>query len=142
MAVFSKRSINNLNGIHPTLICVLEEAIKNTPIDFTVVEGVRTTKRQQELYSQGRTAKGSVVTYADGVIKKSNHQKKNDGFGYAVDIYPFVNGRVYVTEKETVAFLRVIIDHIKKVAKKEGVNVNFGIDWKKPFDPPHLELVL
>lgn len=140
MAKFSQRSINNMVGLHPKLIEVLTEAIKNTPIDFTIVEGVRTTKRQQELYSQGRTTKGNIVTYADGIIKKSNHQKKNDNYGHAVDVYPFVNGKLYVTEKETITYLKEVTNHIKKVAKELKIPMRFGIDWKKPFDPPHIEL--
>ena len=45
-----------------------------------VVEGVRTTKRQQEHYAKGRTKPGKIVTHADGVRKKSDHQAKDDGY--------------------------------------------------------------
>lgn len=140
MAKFSKRSLSNLEGIHPKLIDVLTEAIKNTPIDFTIVEGVRTLKRQSELFSQGRTTKGNIVTYADGINKKSNHQIKKDGYGYAVDIYPYVDGKLYITEKETINYLTEATNHIKSIAKKLNVSIKCGIDWKKPFDPPHIEL--
>lgn len=140
MAVFSKRSKDNLIGVHINLVKLLEYAIKTTPIDFTVVEGVRTKERQQQLYTQGRTAKGNIVTYVDGVNKKSNHQVKTDGYGHAVDVYPYVNGKLYVTEKETIGYLKQVTDHIKKCATELGIEITCGIDWKKPFDPPHIEL--
>lgn len=137
MAKFGKRSLDNLKGVHPSLILLMSTAICDTPIDFTIVEGVRTQKRQQELYSQGRTKPGNIVTYADGVRSKSNHQIKADGFGHAVDIYPYINGGVKMND---VASLRVIANHIKNTAKRIGVKITWGGDWTKPFDPPHFQL--
>lgn len=139
MPNFSERSRKNLVGVHPNLVKVMEAAIKDSPIDFTITEGLRTTKRQQELYAQGRTKPGSKVTNADGVKNKSNHQAKADGFGHAVDLYPFVDGAVRVNEKYVIPNLKVIATHIKKVAKSMGFNVEWGGDWKF-YDPPHFEL--
>ena len=72
------RSKENLKGLHPDLIKVVERAIEISDQDFTVIEGLRTTKRQQDLYAQGRTKPGNIVTKADGVKNKSNHQAKSD----------------------------------------------------------------
>lgn len=140
MYKFSNRSKNNLIGVHPDLVRLMNEAIKNSPVDFTIVEGVRTDQRQRELYAQGRTKPGDIVTYADGITKKSNHQVKPDGFGYAVDIYPFFSGKVQVDHKDILNCLILISDHIKETAKKMNINIVWGGDWKKPFDPPHFEL--
>lgn len=137
MAKFGKRSLDNLKGVHPSLILLMSTAICDTPIDFTIVEGVRTKKRQQELYLQGRTNPGNIVTYADGVRSKSNHQIKADGFGHAVDIYPYIDGGVKMND---VASLRVIANHIKNTAKRIGIKITWGGDWTKPFDPPHFQL--
>lgn len=133
---FSKRSLNNLKGVHPDLVKVMHEAIKDTPIDFTVTEGVRTVKRQQHLYAQGRNRPGMIVTYVDGVKKKSNHQLQADGYGYAVDIYPFINGKVEVCGANE---LELIAWHIGKVAEKLGIPVEWGGNWKFK-DYPHFEL--
>jgi peptidoglycan L-alanyl-D-glutamate endopeptidase CwlK len=133
---FSKRSLDNLAGVHPDLVKVMNEAIKDTPIDFTITEGVRTTERQKELYAQGRTEPGEIVTYADGVVNKSNHQAKADGYGYAVDLYAYIDGSVRVNN---VLALEVIAGHIKSVAQSLGVNVQWGGDWEMK-DYPHFEL--
>lgn len=140
MGNFSERSRKNLQGVHPRLVLVMSEAVKTSPVDFTVVEGVRTTETQKGYYAQGRTKSGAIITYADGVIKKSNHQPKVDRYGYAVDVYPFKDGRVRVTEPYVVDLLRQITDHIKATAQRLGVKIICGIDWRKPFDPPHIEL--
>lgn len=137
MATFGKRSLDSLKGIHPKLVLIMQEAIKDTPIDFTIIEGVRTVQRQQDLYAQGRTKSGPVVTFADGVKSKSNHQLKSDGYGYAVDLYPFIDGKI---DFNNVPALKRISDHIKAVARDLKLSITWGGDWKKPYDPPHFQL--
>lgn len=146
MPEFSTRSKNNLKGVHPNLVKLMEEAIKDSPVDFTITEGVRTAKTQQEYYSWGRTKQNpntgnmTKVTYADGVTRKSNHQVKADGYGHAVDLYPFFEGKVQVNHELTIFRLGMIANHIKAKAKKLGINIVWGGDWRKPYDPPHFQL--
>ena len=137
MYSFSQRSRNNLLFIHPDLVKVMNEAIKNSPIDFIITDGIRSTEEQRKLYNQGRTTSGKIVTNADGVNNKSNHQVKSDGYGYAVDLYPFYNGSAQLNDAKS---LKVIADHIKSVAKELGVTIQWGGDWKFK-DYPHFELV-
>lgn len=115
----------------------MRTAILTTPIDFTIVEGVRTAKRQNDLFKQGRSLPGPIVTTKDGYTKKSNHQPKADGYGYAVDLYPYINGGVSFQSPKA---QKIIADHIKAVAKELNIKIVCGIDWKEPHDPPHFEL--
>lgn len=144
MAKFSKRSLDSLEGVHPSLQKLMHEAIKTTPIDFTIIQGVRDVKTQQEYYSWGRnkvnpnTGKMTKVTNVDGIKKKSNHQIKSDGYGHAVDLYPYINGSVR-TEKVDKE-MRILATHIQKVADRLGIKIRKGTDWKSPYDPPHYEL--
>lgn len=152
MAVFSKRSKDNLVGVAPALVRVMEEAIKDTPVDFTVVEGVRTAATQQKYYSWGRTVVnpntgplkgkplGMVVTNANGTTKKSNHQPKADGYGHAVDVYPFFDGKVQTEGEEVDRRLAILAAHVKATAKCMGIAITWGGDWRSPYDPPHFEL--
>lgn len=146
MYQFGERSLKNLVGVHPHLVKLMKEAIIDSPVDFTITEGVRTTEKQKEYYSWGRTkinpnnGKMTKVTYADGVKRKSNHQKKADGYGYAVDLYPFFEGKVQTKHKDTMAKLKNIADHIKEKAKQLGIKIVWGGDWTKPYDPPHFQL--
>lgn len=137
MPVFGTSSLKKLQGVHPNLVKVLKAAIKNSPIDFSIVEGVRTQQRQQELYAQGRTKKGAIVTYANGVTKKSNHQPKSDGLGYAIDFAPYINGKL---DWNNHANFKVIADHIVKTGAEIGIKVVAGFYWSRPYDPPHIEL--
>ena len=49
----SQRSSLNLTGVHPDLVKVVMRALEISPLDFTVIEGLRTIKRQQELFASG-----------------------------------------------------------------------------------------
>ncbi len=51
--VLSARSMKNLNGVNANLVRVVRHALELTPIDFVVIEGLRTMKRQQELVAAG-----------------------------------------------------------------------------------------
>lgn len=137
MAKFSKRSLTSLVGVHPDLVRLMLASIEDTPIDFTITEGVRTAEKQRQYYNQGRTTKGIIVTNLDGIKKKSNHQIKADGYGHAIDLYPFHSGSVQVNDNKS---LKVISDHIKKKAKELNIAITWGGDWTKPYDPPHFEL--
>ena len=76
MYKFSTRSSQKLEGVHPDLVRVMERAIAVTPIDFTVLEGVRTIERQKELFESGASK-----------TMRSRHLT-----GHAVDVAPYVGG--------------------------------------------------
>ncbi|MGL6167458.1 MAG: M15 family metallopeptidase [Fusobacteriaceae bacterium] len=132
----SNRSKGNLKGIHPNLIMLVSYALAISEQDFFVSEGVRSVSRQQELYAQGRTTSGAIVTNVDGVKKKSNHQVKSDGYGYAVDMY-------YVgwTNKDKSDDHRwnVLYKAFEIASKNLGIAISIGGKWKMR-DMPHIEL--
>ncbi len=82
------RDRTRLIGVHPRLVAILKEVFADMEaIDapMFVIEGERIASRQAELYAQGRTSPGQIVTYKDGIKHRSNHQTHADGFGHAVD---------------------------------------------------------
>lgn len=146
MYILSNLSKSKLKGVHPDLIKVFTVAINNSPYDFRITHGVRTAEEQNRLYQIGRTIKGRKVTNCDGYIRKSNHQAKSDGLGYAVDIFicgAYVNGKYvkYTTsEGYDVKKLIPVAEHIKEVAKSLNIPITWGGDWKTFKDFPHFEL--
>jgi peptidoglycan LD-endopeptidase CwlK len=79
---------DRLAGVHPVLVAAItsvltEMAEHGSPM--MVTNGVRTVEEQKQLYAQGRTTPGPIVTHCDGVTTRSNHQPHADGFGHAVD---------------------------------------------------------
>src|SRR5687768_6560926 len=85
-----------LAGVHPALVAKLarmESAMRMLGFELLVTDGVRTQAEQQALFAKGRSKPGPIVTNADGVRNRSNHQIKTDGFGHAVDCCFLVNGK-------------------------------------------------
>lgn len=140
MFTFSERSLNNLKGVHPKLVAVVKRALVLSPIDFTVLEGVRSQARQDELWAQGRTKPGPVVTW---VQTSGTHGIQADGYGHAVDLAPYPidwNDFERFDQLATVMFA---------AAKELGVTLRWGGNWdmddllheKGESDSPHFELV-
>lgn len=95
--------------------------------EWRITEGFRTTERQKELYAQGRTKPGSIVTQKNGTTNKSSHQS-----GLAVDFAPFHNGKLdYNVSNVHWAYL----GHAAR-----SVGLEWGGDWDGGFiDKPHIE---
>ena len=136
----SKRSLDNLEGVHPSLVEVVKRAIELTSQDFIVIEGVRTQARQDELWAQGRTKPGPVVTWTKDA---SSHGIGSDGFGHAVDVCP------YPVDWNDLSKFDAIALAMFSAASEIGVRLRWGADWDmdgKPrergeSDSPHFELV-
>jgi peptidoglycan L-alanyl-D-glutamate endopeptidase CwlK len=98
----------------------MEEAIKESPLDFSITEGLRTKERQQELFSAG----------------KSQTMNSRHLTGKAVDIAVIKDGTVTWDFK----YYQLVADHIKGVATKLGIPLVWGGDWVSFRDGPHFEL--
>ena len=142
---FSQTSLDKMKKVHPKLVEVMKAAIENSPYDFRITSGARTTEEQKALFALGRTKPGKIVTYTNGVTSKSNHQIKDDGYGHAVDIFPcgVIENGVYRKFTSEEGYdekkLKLIANHILNIAKSKNVNVEWGGNWKMK-DTPHFEL--
>ena len=128
-----KTSLARLQGVDETLVNVVKRAIEISEVDFTVMEGVRTLERQRELYAQGRTTPGKIVTWT----MKSKHIE-----GKAVDLVP------YPLDWNDIEKFNKIKDAMFQAAKELDVNLRWGADWdgdgkyreKGEYDSPHFEI--
>ena len=128
-----KTSLARLQGVDETLVNVVKRAIEISEVDFTVMEGVRTLGRQRELYAQGRTAPGKIVTWT----MKSRHIE-----GKAVDLVP------YPLDWNDIDKFNKIKEAMFQAARELGVNLRWGADWdqdghyreKGETDSPHFEI--
>ena len=142
---FSQTSLDKMKKVHPKLVEVMKAAIENSPFDFRITDGARTTEEQFALYQKGRTLPGPKVTNCDGKNFKSNHQIKSDGYGHAVDIFPcgVIENGVYRKFTSEEGYddkkLKSIANHILAIAKSKNINVEWGGNWKM-HDTPHFEL--
>ena len=109
-----------LVGVNPDLVKVLERAIQLTPVDFTVIEGIRSSARQKQLVAAGasKTMKSRHIT------------------GHAVDIAPVVDGEI----RWDWPLYKQIAPAVKQASKEVGVPIEWGGDWITFKDGPHWQL--
>jgi peptidoglycan L-alanyl-D-glutamate endopeptidase CwlK len=113
-------SLARLQGVHPDLVRVVKLAITKTPVDFTVLEGLRTKERQAVLFKQGATR-----------TMNSRHIT-----GHAVDLAPVIDGKV----SWDWPLYHKLAPVMKAAAKELGVAITWGGDWVSFRDGPHWEL--
>lgn len=120
MFKLGKRSIERLQGVHPDLVRVVERAIDLTPVDFTVLEGLRSPERQQTLVASGasQTLNSRHIT------------------GHAVDLGAWVDNQV----DWSWPLYAKIANAMKAAANELGVSIVWGGDWRTFKDGPHFEL--
>ena len=121
----SEKSLAKLSGAHPDLQKVIKRAAELSPIDFTILEVVRTVARQKEL-----VAKGASRTM------RSRHLASADGKSRAVDIAPLDGGQV----SWAWPLYHNLAPIIKQAAKELGVAIEWGGDWASFADGPHWQL--
>lgn len=122
-----KRSLKALEGVHPSLVAVVKRAIELTDQDFTVIEGVRTLEKQKEYFARGASK-----------TMNSKHLIQPDGYGHAVDVYPFYDGKVQC-EAPYITF-KVVADAFMTAAAELGTPITWGGNWKSFKDTPHYQL--
>jgi len=105
MPRFGKRSKQRLKGVDSRLVSVLNEVVKY--FDITVIEGLRSQERQNELVAQGKSK-----------TKFGKHVQ-----GKAVDIAP------YPIDWESRDDFHYLGGFVLGVASKMGIDVRWGGDW-------------
>jgi len=148
---FGKTSTKRLLTCHEDIQTILKEVIKI--YDVSVLEGLRSTERQQHLFKQGKSK-------LDGINILSKHQgkldKKGNKVSFAVDIIPYKKGHNAFSGKikdgDRFYFMMGIVRGISERLFNEGKithKVRFGLDWDSDdilddqnFDDlPHMELI-
>lgn len=138
MPSFGERSHARLATCHRNIRIVMDAAIRKGP-DFTILCGHRSRAEQNELYQQGRTTPGDIVTNIDGLNDTSKH---NETPSLAIDIAPYP-----IDWNDTDRF-KILAGYILGVADTLSVPLRWGGDWDRDYtmsderfiDLPHFEL--
>lgn len=117
------RSRTNLALVHPDLVSVVTLALSLSSVDFGVPEKAwRTVAEQQK-------------KVRDGVSQTmhSNHLVRDDGFGHAVDLVPYINGAfTWSGDPDKAAFpFYAIATAMRKAAVIKDVSIAWGAVWDK-----------
>lgn len=122
MCKLSATSLLKLEKVHPDLQKIFKEAIKDTPIDFSITCGWRGEKEQNKAFEQGNSK------------LKFPQSKHNKMPAMAVDAVPYP--KMWDASDSEWSLLS---NHILATAKKLGIKLTWGGSWKF-VDKPHYEL--
>lgn len=127
----------DITQLHPRLQEKAAELValcKKNGITIKIGECFRSVKEQNDLYAQGRTKPGSIVTNAKGTSYSSQHQW-GIAFDFFLDMDIDGDGKksddAFNNKKST-------FNKVGKLAKSIGLG--WGGDWKSPVDMPHVYL--
>jgi peptidoglycan L-alanyl-D-glutamate endopeptidase CwlK len=135
MYKYSKKSQAKLDTCHPDIQKVLNKAIKH--YDITILEGIRSVERQEELVRTGMSK-----------TMKSKHLDQGDGYSHACDcaLWP-----IDWADRERFVFLQGYLKGLADAMYEAGEishTLRLGVDWDGDgnikehsfFDGPHIEL--
>jgi peptidoglycan L-alanyl-D-glutamate endopeptidase CwlK len=113
--VLGRRSLAELEGVHPALVAVVRRAITLSPQDFAVHDGLRTRAEQEEYLRRGVSQ-----------TMASKHLPQTDGHGHAVDLVPLINGKLRWEWPP----IYEIAAAVKQAAALERVAIRWGGCWR------------
>lgn len=124
---FSRRSEDNLQGVHPDLVKVVRLALTLSKRDFSVIEGLRSQERQNQLY----------------VLRKTQTLNSRHLTGHAVDIVP------HPLDWNDKAAFGELAKAMFEAARQLKIPIRWGGDWNRNgrsddetfYDGPHFELL-
>lgn len=118
---FSRKSVLQLNTVHPDLQKVVRRALEITEVDFTVIEGCRIQDRQLQLVAEGKSR-----------TKNSSHLT-----GHAVDLAAWIK-----TEGLSWSWSHYhkIAAAMKRAAEELAIPIEWGGDWISLKDGAHFQL--
>ena len=110
----SGRSLNKLEGVHPTMVDTVKRAIEVSSVDFGVIYGVRSLAEQKRLYEAKRSQ-----------TMKSKHLVQEDGYSHAVDLMAYDGSN----PSWDIVMYDDIADAMKVAAKETGARIRWGAAW-------------
>ena len=139
MPTYGERSKRQIATASPKLQRLFGAVIPHR--DHTILEGFRTTERQEQLFRQGREEKGQIVTWADGVTSLSNHQRTDvNGKSLAIDVAPWYSDSPHIRWDDETGFY-LFAGYVLAVADQLEIEVEWGGFWPKAKrDLPHWQV--
>jgi len=112
------KSMRELAGVEPRMVRVVQRAIVLSTQDFTVFDGLRTTQDQQRMVASGASE-----------TMDSKHLPQPDGYGHAVDLVPWINGK----PRWEWGPIFHIASAMHTAAREMGLPLRWGGVWDRPF---------
>ena len=118
---FGNASLDKLATCAPQLRNVAMQAIRATPVDFTIVWGYRGEEQQNALHASGASHK----PYPES---KHNRRASGEPAAIALDFAPWVDGRIYWDDTHMFALVAGVF-LAAAALRPQPVELRWGGDW-------------
>jgi len=133
-----RRQVKRLAQAVPSLAAAYSEALSRWVEDPVlqlaglpfITECYRSPERQNELYAQGRSKPGPIVTYKRG--GQSNHNLRPTP---ALDV-------AFLLADGSVSWSGLLLSKFARLMKAADARVRWGGDWPRFKDRPHFEVAI
>lgn len=119
--MLGRRSQQRLDQAHPDLIMVVSTAIQISAVDFTVLETLRTEKRQRQKVRQGK----SKTKNSRHLARVPRNEPSLGAVAHAVDLGAWINNDV---DWDWPHYF-LIADAMKTAAEAHNVRIKWGGCW-------------
>ncbi|MBW4083882.1 M15 family metallopeptidase [Paenibacillus sp. S150] len=131
------KSATRLTGLHPVVLAAANELIERSyacGVPILITQGLRTIAQQDELYAQGRTKPGAIVTNAKGGCSYHN-------YGLAIDFALLLaNGSGVSWDMNRDGDNDLTADWLEVVQQAKQLGFEWGGDWTSLKDYPHFQM--
>lgn len=124
-----------LRGVHPQLVLMAKAWGVQLPFDILITDGVRFDWRQRQLYAQGRTTPGPIVTMAETTADSAHGRRlfaNGSAYGCALDAVPCTGVAGQPNYKDSGAY-----EAMAQIAERMGIV--WGGRWERFQDKPHFQ---
>jgi len=140
---FGKSSRARLETCHEDLQILAEESLKRSEVDFSINEGYRTLKRQNQLFKKG-------YSKIDGIKRKGKHNM-NPSHAFDIKIYVPRKPKLLYDPEHLTYVAGIIMATSKFLIDSDliGWEIRWGGNWNRNglllrdqslWDRPHFEL--
>lgn len=126
--ILTPASERRLKGVHPDLVRVVRRCAKDwgdKTFTWIITCGPRTLEEQKLLVKKGASR-----------TMRSRHLIAKNGYSHAVDVAAMLDGKL---RWDWPLYVKIAVA-MKEAARKEGVPIEAGLDWKTFKDGPHYQL--
>lgn len=113
-----EQSMAELAYAHPDLKRVVLAAIEISKQDFAVHDCLRTIEEQRQMVASGASQ-----------TMESLHLKQPDGYSHAVDLYPYLNGKL----RGEWSLIWPVAKAMQNASARLGVKLRWGGAWTEEF---------
>lgn len=116
---FARKSLTNMEDVYPPLVFLASQALQLSRVDFACVTGALSDEQQEWLVQRGVSR-----------TRYSPHQRNDSGYSMAVELVPFINGRLNYNRQSIYQIVAAMYDASVRSLCPEKIRWHGALDMR------------